>query len=477
MTTLTNFHRLFLFLVLLGYGLNLDADVIDPYTAPQGPFTVGPDERIQDEDALVLTPTALGGFRVAAPGMGDDAAVGSTATLDISGGVFKCTVDYPSVDPVNHFGGCSGGYDRGDGPTFDLSGSTGFVFDVQSVETGMNLGVILVDTNKVVSIGNVEVLTAGQVTIGFDELISLAFPASVDLALIDNIGVAIVNLEGQEGSITLAEFSTDGPIAEGPAPPNDDDEIVAQEILGNYYNTSRDGEGCQLTLERDGINFILTCYFYDNGEQFWLIGVGMLANGQIIFPNMTITSGADYGEDFNTADVVRTSWGSMIMTWGDCNNAELELFPVLAGYEQLTLQLTHVEPTVCGGGGAQGDSLPWMGAFFRLERDGEGFQLAAESDGSVFVMTWYTYLDGKQVWMIGAGSPDGNQIVFEPMVITTGANFGSEFNPADVVRRTFGTIIADFSDCNNFTATVDSDLPEFSDIVLDVAKIIPGPCP
>jgi hypothetical protein len=83
----------------------------------------------------------------------------------------------------------------------------------------------------------------------------------------------------------------------------------------------------------------------------------------------------------------------------------------------------------------------------------------------------------KQVWVIGAGAPDGNQIVFEPMIITSGANFGSEFNPADVVRRTFGKITADFSDCNNFIATVDSDLPEFSDIVLDVEKIVPGPCP
>jgi hypothetical protein len=477
MTIPTHFRRLFLFLVLLGLGLNLNADVIDPYTASQGPFTVGPNETISDEDGLVLTASALGGFRFAAPGMGDDAAAGSTAKLDINGGVFKCTVDYPSVDPVNHFGGCSGAYDRGDGPTFDLSGSTGFVFDVQSVETGMNLGVVLVDTNKVASIGNVEVLTAGQVTIGFDELFSTAFPDSVDLTLIDNIAMNISNLQGQEGSITLGEFSTDGPINEGPAPPNEADEIVAVEIPGNYFNPFRDGEGCQLTLERDGVTFILTCYFYQDGEQFWLIGVGLLANGQIIFHDMTITTGADYGIDFDPTDVVRTSWGSVIMTWDNCNNAELELLPVLMGFEQLTLQLTHIIPTVCGGGGAQGHSLPWMGAFYKLERDGEGFQLAAEGDGSVFVMTWYTYLDGKQVWMIGAGAPDGNQIVFEPMIITSGANFGSEFNKADVVRRTFGKITADFSDCNNFTATVDSDLPEFSDIVLDVEKIVPGPCP
>jgi hypothetical protein len=46
-----------------------------------------------------------------------------------------------------------------------------------------------------------------------------------------------------------------------------------------------------------------------------------------------------------------------------------------------------------------------------------------------------------------------------------------------VIRESFGSITADFSDCNNFTATVDSALPEFSDIVLNVTKIVAGSCP
>ena len=203
----------------------------------------------------------------------------------------------------------------------------------------------------------------------------------------------------------------------------------------------------------------------------------MLANGQIIFPDMTITSGADYGENFDPPDVVREIWGTAIMTWADCNNAELELIPVLAGYEQITLTLTRIVPTTCGGGGPQGDAVPWMGASYDPARDGEGFHMSVEGDGSVFVMTWYTYLDGEQVWMIGSGTRNGSQIVFAPMIITSGANFGSEFDPNDVVRETFGSIIADFSDCNNFTASVDSVLPEFSDIALGVTKIVPGPCP
>ena len=118
-----------------------------------------------------------------------------------------------------------------------------------------------------------------------------------------------------------------------------------------------------------------------------------------------------------------------------------------------------------------------MGAYFDPARSGEGFILAVEGDGSVFVMTWYTYLNGVQVWMIGVGTRNGDRVVFDEMSITSGANFGSEFDPADVISETFGTITLDFIDCNNFTATVDTVLPEFHDIVLDVTKIVAGFCP
>ena len=468
--------RLFLFLLLLGIACTVNADVIDPFTAAQGPFTVAPGETITDEEAVVFTSSVLGGFRIALPGAGDDAAAGSTTTLDIGGGTFICTVDFPNVDAVNNNSACAGGYDRGDGPVFDLSGSTRFLFDVQSVTGGMSLAISLVDTNEKLSIGLVENITPGQLSIAFDELFSTMPGSSIDLSSIDNIGFGIVNQAGKEGSVTLGEFSTDGPIKEGPSVPTDD-EIVAEELSGSYFDPTRDGEGCQLTLERDAVNLILSCYFYDQGEQFWLIGAGEFESEEIVFADMTITSGADYGDDFDPTDVVRKIWGSIIMTWSDCNSADLQMIPELPGYEWLTLDLTRIVPTLCGGGGPKGDAVPWMGAFFDPARDGEGFHLAVEGDGSTFVMTWYTYLDGEQVWLIGSGVRNGSRLVFADMVITSGANFGSEFDPADVVREIFGTITADFSDCNNFTATVDTALPQFSDIVLDVTKIVPAACP
>jgi len=462
-------------LVLMGGCLSLRADVIDPFIAAQGPFTVGVDESISEEEALVMSSGILGGFRVMAPGVGDDAGAGSEVTVEVGGGMFECEISFTTVDTVNNYSGCSTGYGSSESEVFDLTGSSQFEINVLAVEGGLNLAISVVDDDEEIALYAVENVTPGMLIVQFDQLLPITSLMGVDFSSVDVISLSITNAQGEEGSITMGQFSTDGSITIGSGGPTDG--IEAEEIPGSYYNSGRDGEGCQLTREGDNITFILTCYFYKDGEQFWLIGTGTLVGGQIIIPNMTITSGTDFWPDFDPADVIRSTWGAAFLTWGDCNNVELDLMPVMQGFEEVTLELSRVVPITCGAGRAQSYGLPGLGTFYNLARDGEGFQLGAEGDGSIFVMTWYTYLDGEQVWLIGLGIRNGNQIVFEEMVITRGADFGSAFDPADVIRETFGTITLDFDDCNNATATVDTVLPEFSDIQLDVDKIVQGACP
>ncbi len=467
--------QLFVFLLFFGAVTGAFADVIDPFTAPQGPFTVGPGEELSEQDAILITSSVLGGRRAALPIVDEMAQAGSVATLEIAGDVFDCLVDFPSLGNLANLGGCGGAYGRGIGPVFDLTGSSRFEFDIRSVEGSMELAVMLFDANGEVSVGAIENVAPGQALIPFDELMGLTSIEGVNLSLIEGIAFAFANQLGQEGRVILAEISTDGPITGGPGIPVED-EIFAEDLPGTYYDPDRDGEGCQLTLERDQVTFILTCYFYNQGKQFWLIGVGELSNGQITFSEMIITSGAQYGNAFDPDDVAREKWGSAIMTWSDCNNAGLELKPIVKGYQEVTLDFTRILPTTCGSGGVQGDFANWMGAYFDPNRDGEGFHFGVEVNG-VFVMTWYTYLDGHQVWMIGTGTRNDLRVVFENMVITSGADFGSQFDPADVVREQFGGIIVDFTDCNSFSATVNAQLPEFHNLVLDVTKIVPASCP
>ena len=215
-TGISAFQRA-LFTLLSCTALAASADVIDPFTAPQGPFTVGPGEEIAEEEAVVFSGSVLGGFRVMLPAVDEDAQAGSTATLNIGGGTFECSAQFPGLNEFNN-AACAGGYDRGAGPVFDLTGSSRFQFDVQSSEGNVALGVTVFDTNEDASLGVVPFVAPGQVSLSFSNLLPLT-PNGADLSLVDNIVFSAIYLEGQGGRIVLNEFSTDGPIADGPIIP------------------------------------------------------------------------------------------------------------------------------------------------------------------------------------------------------------------------------------------------------------------
>lgn len=254
------------------------------------------------------------------------------------------------------------------------------------------------------------------------------------------------------------------------------DEALSDTISGNYFNPARDGEGCMLTREADQTTFILTCYFYAGGEQAWLIGIGVLAGGEIGFEDMILTRGADYGPAFDPNAVERIPFGEVRMQFASCNEALISLAPTVPGFVPIDLPMQRIIPVACDQGVPSPANAQRAGNWFNPLRDGEGFQLAVEGDSNLHILTFYTYLNGQQVWMIGTGNLAGNVIEFADVQVTRGADFGPAFNPADVERIDFGKITMAFEDCNNAVVRAESILPQFADLETSVVKIVPGQC-
>jgi hypothetical protein len=253
-------------------------------------------------------------------------------------------------------------------------------------------------------------------------------------------------------------------------------------VSGNWFNPARSGEGCQLTREANGSTFILTCYVYNQNDAFatdqvWMIGTGEVADGSFVSDNMVITAGADYGSAFDPDDVVRIPFGTVRMDFDDCNTGTVSMNPVVAGFSNVVLPMQKIVPVDCAGGIPDPANAARSGNWFNAARSGEGFQLAVEGSNGVHVITFYTYLDGEPVWLIGTGTVQGDTIVFADTVITSGTGFGANFDAADVVRTPFGTLTLNFSDCNNATIDVDSVLPQFEDQTIAVTRIVQGQCP
>ncbi|MDZ7790684.1 MAG: hypothetical protein U5L08_09370 [Xanthomonadales bacterium] len=471
--------RVILAALLVGAFQAVSAELIDDFSVSQGPFTVGPGEEIAEDEGILATASVLGGFRILVPALDDEAPPGSSVTASVAGGQFTCQINLTSGGSDTG-GGCGSGYDRSDGPLFDLTGSSAFELDIASAGGGAVLQVSVTGPDENSAQAFIQSPSPGEIVLPFNQFVSLT-PTPLEWDRVDNILVTVATVDSTNGELTLGRFGTDGPIANGEAEPGDEpgddtptDAELRDEAYGNFYNPQRSGEGIQLTLENDGETYVLTYYTYLNGEQVWLIGLGTLDDGGINFDSMSITDGADYGADFDPDDVESRRWGSIDMDFIDCNRAVLDIGPELPGFEPFIVEMQRIVPTQCGAGGPSTANRVITGNWFDPARNGEGFQLAYEEGR--YVLTFYTYSDGKQAWMLGLGDRFGDTLIFPDVNITQGADFGGRFRSQDVQSEFFGAIEMTLDDCNNATIEIESALPGFADQTFDIRKIVPGSC-
>lgn len=90
------------------------------------------------------------------------------------------------------------------------------------------------------------------------------------------------------------------------------------------------------------------------------------------------------------------------------------------------------------------------GQWFDPAQDGHGFNFTfVERPGQndLFVVAWYVYRNGAQVWVNGAGEITGNTATAQ-VVVTSGGQFPPLFNAASVSRVTWGTIAINVIACD-----------------------------
>ena len=100
------------------------------------------------------------------------------------------------------------------------------------------------------------------------------------------------------------------------------------------------------------------------------------------------------------------------------------------------------------------DIQPGLSGAWIADESGQGIfiNIARVHDRPNFVMTWYSYLDGDQVWLVGSLPFDyGIQEVSIPMTITYGTGWGENFVSNDVVVSEWGSATLNFIDCNTGT--------------------------
>lgn len=129
--------------------------------------------------------------------------------------------------------------------------------------------------------------------------------------------------------------------------------FIGAHSAGIFWNPSRSGEGMQIVYSQVGTTPFLavTFYTYDlQGNPMYLVGAAPIDRskaGPHAIP-ISMTRGARFGSAFNPSDVAVTSWGTINLTFADCDNVIIEYSSTISGYGAGTIPMTRSLPRAEG---------------------------------------------------------------------------------------------------------------------------------
>jgi len=102
-------------------------------------------------------------------------------------------------------------------------------------------------------------------------------------------------------------------------------------ITGIWYNAAQSGHGFDVQVPGNG-NILAIWYVFDAaGNNLWLIGQGTYSGGTATLDAYT-TTGGFFPPAFDPAKIARTKWGTLTLTFSDCNTGTASWVPLVPGY-------------------------------------------------------------------------------------------------------------------------------------------------
>jgi sugar lactone lactonase YvrE len=117
---------------------------------------------------------------------------------------------------------------------------------------------------------------------------------------------------------------------------------IGPSFTGSWYDPAQSGHGLVLEVLPD--NNLLAYWFTFNpagNQQAWFGGVGTYSGNTATISNVEQPTGGRWIPNFNPATIVRNPWGTLTITFTDCNHGKVN-FTSVFGYGSGSMDLTRL---------------------------------------------------------------------------------------------------------------------------------------
>lgn len=188
--------------------------------------------------------------------------------------------------------------------------------------------------------------------------------------------------------------------------------MINQRSSGTWQAIGIEGQSFNLEVINDNQALMYLNYATDSGSS-WLFSVGRISNNSINFNNVLMSSGTQFGENFDSQELTLTSVGSASFAINSCesgtlnlelNNQESQQFELEKTFAISSLDCNSVNKILENG---------VSGSWFDPMRSGEGFSIYTHGidDDQMASIHWYTYDNsGNPIVFYGQGTVQGSMI-------------------------------------------------------------------
>jgi len=245
-----------------------------------------------------------------------------------------------------------------------------------------------------------------------------------------------------------------------------------------WYDPDRSGEGFMLEILSDN-RAVMYWFTYDSeGGQDWYIAAGEIRGNRILFPELMVVSGGEFGPGFDPDNVTRTTVGSASFIWSSCESGTMQWLIDQDGGErrQGRMNLSRLSQLMglsCGLPAPLPPERPegqLSGSWYDPAHSGEGYVLEVLIDGRVCAY-WFSYdTEGNRRWFFGTGEILDGELVFSELFTTRGGIFGADFDPETVVVEPWGSLELEL-ECDSGTARFTPTEAGFPAGALDLTRL------
>ncbi|MBT8058636.1 MAG: hypothetical protein KJO33_03510, partial [Gammaproteobacteria bacterium] len=121
-------------------------------------------------------------------------------------------------------------------------------------------------------------------------------------------------------------------------------------LSGSYFDPFRNGEGVIVEWLPDGRVLVVMFTYDPDGEQMWIYADGPSNGNSAVMNALYPAASTSWGSGFDNSEIQLEPWGTITMTWDDCNNVTFEYDSIVPGYgsaERSYARLSTLQGEAC----------------------------------------------------------------------------------------------------------------------------------